>query len=339
MTDREDGLYDGGVIDPNGVDEADDNIVQPFQLLGTNLRGRVVRLGPELDEIITAHDYPTPISHLVAETLTLTLLLSAMLKYDGIFTLQAQGDGPLSRLVGDVTSGGEMRACATFDPERLQHAREQLGALKSEEGNQNHLAQYLGKGYIAFTVDQAGGQDRYQGIVELKGSSLTDCVQHYFKQSEQIATGIKMAVGLRGGRWRAGALMVQHMPEEGGFAGIWAGSKRLGNLDEDGWRRNMILLGSCTEDELLDPDLHSHVLLHRLFHEEGVRVYEPHHVHKSCRCTRERVENIIKMMPDDDIEYFVEQGKAEITCEFCSRAYVFSAQEVKALCGDPPQRG
>jgi molecular chaperone Hsp33 len=193
-----------------------DDFVKTFQLEETSLRGRVVKLGEALDGIIKAHDYPRPVSHLVAESATLALLLSSMLKYEGIFTLQTKGDGPISMIVADVTSKGEVRACATFDEDRVEKAREQLEALKSTESSQNHLAQYLGKGYIAFTVDQGGNTERYQGIVELKGSSLTDCVQHYFSQSEQIYTGIKMAVGERGEDWRGGGIMLQRMPEEGG---------------------------------------------------------------------------------------------------------------------------
>ncbi|MGB0720154.1 MAG: Hsp33 family molecular chaperone HslO, partial [Bdellovibrionales bacterium] len=275
-----------GMIDPAIFDEADDNIVQPFQLESSALRGRCVRLGSVLDEVLSAHDYPAPVAHLVAETMALTTLLSSMLKYEGVFTLQTKGDGPLGMLVSDMMSNGNVRACASFDAERLSHAREPLSALKTVEGSQNHLAQYLGKGYIAFTVDQGAETERYQGIVELQGASLVDCVQHYFLQSEQIKTGIKMAAGLRDGKWRAGGVMVQMMPEEGGYAA-------LGNVDEDDWRRAMVLLDSCTDDELLDPDLHSNVLLRRLYHEEGVRVFDPLPLRHACRCSQDKVEQVV----------------------------------------------
>ena len=158
-------------LDNEGIDAfstfkvADDNVVQPFQLDVSSLRGRSVRLGSVLNDVLEPHDYPNPVAHLVAETMTLALLLSSMLKYDGIFTLQAKGDGPVGLLVADVTSDGDLRGCANFDAERLEHAREQLSALKTPEGSRNHLAQYLGKGYIAFTVDQGDKAERYQGIV------------------------------------------------------------------------------------------------------------------------------------------------------------------------------
>ncbi len=299
-----------------------DNYFQTFQLESSNIRGRIVRLGSVLDEILDAHNYPLPVSHLVAETATLSLALSSMLKYEGIFTLQAQGDGPLKMLVSDVTSSGILRACASFDEERMQHSREQLLALKTTESSQNHLAQYLGKGYIAFTVDQGQHTDRYQGIVELKGASLVDCVQHYFTQSEQIGTGIKMAVGRRGNHWRAGAIMLQNMPEQ------YADHAAIGNMDEDDWRRAMILLESCTEDEFLDPGLDTDNLLIRLFHEEGIRVYDRHDIQKGCRCAAERVENILYSMTEEDIEHMSIKGKIEMVCEFCSKVYVYKESDV-----------
>ncbi len=302
---------------------SEDNFFQIFQLETSHIRGRIIRMGSVLDEILDAHDYPLPIAHLVAETIVLSLALSSMLKYEGIFTLQVQGDGPLKMLVCDVTSAGVVRACASFDTERFQNSREQLAALKTTESSQNHLAQYLGKGYISFTVDQGKHTDRYQGIVELKGSSMVDCVQHYFVQSEQIGTGIKMAVGKRDGKWRAGTIMLQHMPED--EKNIQAG---FGNLGEDDWRRAMILLDSCTEDEFLDPSLSTDDLLLRLFHEEGIRVYDRHEIKKGCRCDAERVENILYSMTEDDIDHMNTDGNIEMTCEFCSRIYTFDTKDV-----------
>ena len=263
----------------------------------------------------------------MAETITLTLLLSSMLKYDGIFTLQASGDGPVGMLVSDmVTPGNVVRGCATYDEDRLQAAREQLSALATPEASQNHLAQYLGKGHIAFTVDQAAGEDRYQGIVDLEGVSLVDCVQHYFKQSEQIQTGIKMAVGLRDGKWRAGGIMIQALPED--QVSVKAGVENTG---EDDWRRSMILMDSCTEDEFLSPELHSNLLLYRLFHEEGVRVFDAAPIEKGCRCSRERVETMLKTMPDDDMDYMMREQQIDMVCEFCSTNYVFDSAQIKSI--------
>ena len=229
------------------LSKPDDNVIQPFQLESSSLRGRYIRLGSILDEVLDPHAYPKPAAHLVAESMTLALLLSSMLKYEGIFTLQTSGDGPIKMLVSDVTSNAEVRGCASFDAERVESARAQLEALKSPETSQNQLAQYLGKGHLAFTVDQ-GAKDLYQGIVDLKGPSLVDCAQHYFSQSEQVATGIKMAVGQRDGKWRAAGIMLQHMPEDDGRGD----DAPISNLEEDDWRRAMVLMDSATEDELLD---------------------------------------------------------------------------------------
>ncbi len=300
-----------------------DNFVQTFQLEESSIRGRIIRLGSILDDILGAHEYPLPIAHLVAETITLTAALSAMLKYEGIFTLQAQGDGPLHMLVSDITSAGIVRGCASFEAERFQKSREQISALETKESSQNHLAQYLGKGYLAFTVDQGENASPYQGIVDIKGASMVDCVQHYFAQSEQIGTGIKMAVGKRGEHWRAGAIMLQNMPEDG--LNPEAGS---GNLQEDDWRRAMILLDSCTEDEMLSPELESNDLLLRLFHEEGIRVYEPKILKKGCRCDEGRVENILMTMTEDDIKYMSVDEEILMKCEFCSKTYVFKEADV-----------
>lgn len=305
-----------------------DNFFQTFELESSNLRGRVVRLGSVLNDILSAHDYPLPIAHLVGEMVTLTVLLSSMLKYDGIFTLQTQGDGPLKMLVSDIIAGNIVRGCASFDAERFERARQQLSALKTIEGNNNNLAQYLGKGYMAFTVDQGNAYDRYQGIVELKGASLVDCVQHYFSQSEQIGTGIKMSIGVRDGVWRAGGIMLQHLPED--QKNTQAG---IGNVQEDDWRRAMILLNTWTDDEALDKDIESESLLFKLFHEEGVVVYDKHALSKGCRCDEERVFNILKTMNEDDIRYMTVDGNITMTCEFCSTAYKFSLNEVLKTIG------
>lgn len=311
------------------------NIIRPFQLEVSSLRGRIVRFTDVLDEIITPHDYPDIVNQLLAETITLCSMLSSMLKYDGIFTLQTQGDGPISMLVADVTSAGEIRGCAKYDEERLKVATKQLAAFSDEvgEGSDNHLAQLLGKGHIAFTVDHGMSVERYQGIVELKGKSLTECVQHYFSQSEQIDTGIMMAVGQREGAWRSAGLMLQHMPEEGGEKGMRDSS----NLNEDDWRRAMILMQSCTEKELLSPELNSHTILTRLFHEEGVRVFEPTPLSHVCRCSGQRVENILLMMPQEERDEMVVDGEIKMTCEFCSRDYIMDPKVINRKVKDRSQ--
>jgi len=304
-------------MNPFDTVETDDNVIQPFQLDVSSLRGRTVRLGAVLEDILAPHDYPEPIAQLVAETTILALLLSSMLKFEGIFTLQMKGDAAVKLLVADVTSAGHVRACATFDSARLAASDGSFSAL-------------LGHGYCAFTVDQTREgtttPERYQGIVELTGESLVSCVQHYFKQSEQIPTAIKVSVG-RGaaGAWRGGGILLQKMPEEGGLADA---VPLTGHEAEDDWQRAMVLLGSCTAEELLAPDLHSNVLLVRLFHEEHVRVFAPLPVIKQCRCSEDKVQNIIDTMDNEELTELAQDGKISMRCEFCSHEYVRGLEDI-----------
>lgn len=299
-------------VDPEGfVQEIlKDDLVMPFQLESSALRGRLVRLGSVLDDILGAHDYPEAVSSQVAYTVALTALLASMLKYEGIFTLQAQGEGALSMLVSDVTSGGQIRGCATFDEEKLAVVQ---GV---------NMRALMDKGYIAFTVDQGADTERYQGIVELKGDTLIESIQHYFTQSEQIATGIVLHIGKRAGKWRAQGIMLQQMPEEGGH------TVPVGNAEEDDWRRAMILMQSAKEDEMLDEDLTPHAMLTRLFHEEGVRVYGARPLHKGCRCSEEKIIDMMKMMGEEDIRDMIVDGSITMTCEFCGHHYHFAPDQI-----------
>ena len=292
---------------------AGDDLVLPFQIEAADLRGRLVRLGPAVDRIIGRHDYPEPVARLLAETLATAVALAGALKYDGVFTLQTKGDGPVRLMVADVTSDGTIRAYAQFDADRLA----MLGAAPGLRG-------LLGQGYLAFTVDQGENTERYQGIVELKGGTLAECVQHYFTQSEQIATGIKTAVGRGPGGWRSGAILVQRLPE-----GADPLRRPAGDADEDGWRRVMVLIGTCTEAEMVDPDLTADRLLYRLFHEEEVLVYPPHALHDGCRCSRERVGRVLGSLPAEDRAELRQDGTIMVTCEFCSTVYRFDEAELE----------
>jgi molecular chaperone Hsp33 len=187
----------------------------------------------------------------------------------------------------------------------------------------------LGAGYLALTVDQGEHTERYQGIVALEGATLAECVHHYFRQSEQVEAGIKVAVERRAASdgspaWRAGALMIERLPKaEGGEA--------TREDEDDGWRRAMILMSTSTAGELLDPALAPEVLLFRLFHEEGVRAYKPHQLDASCRCSRGRVETMLKALGSGEVEDMKIDGRLEVTCEFCSTSYVFEEEEITAL--------
>ncbi|ACI99857.1 Hsp33 family molecular chaperone HslO [Rhodospirillum centenum] len=309
--------------DPDRV-TADLDVVQPFQLDRSSLRGRLVRLGPALDEILTRHAYPDPVALLLGETITLGAALASALKYEGIFTLQTKGDGPVSFTVADVTSVGDLRGYASFDADRL--------AAAVAAGAPGTLRDMLGTGYLAFTVDQGEHTERYQGIVELAGDSLDDAVRHYFRQSEQLATGIKVAVGRdSAGRWVGGAILVQALPEEGGARGEAA---RHSDVEEDDWRRAMVLLGSCTEAELLDARLPVNDLLFRLFHEEGARVYTRHALRAACRCSRGRVATALRSIPRGELEDLKVDGRVAVTCEFCKTEYGFDDAALDAVYAD-----
>ena len=299
---------------------APDDLVQPFRIDPFALRGRLVRLGPALDHILSQHAYPEPVAAMLGEAITLAVVLAGALKYYGVFTLQTKGDGPIRLIVADVSTDGAVRGYAQYDEKKLAS----ITAVKGAVGMS--VPRLLGAGYIAFTVDHGEETDRYQGIVELAGSSLADCAQHYFRQSEQIQAGIKLAVGRSGpGRtWRAGGLMLQRVPPEGGYSVI-------ADDVEDGWRRAMVLMSSATSEELIDPGLAPRRLLFRLFHEDGVRVYDTHLLEARCRCSRERIETILRAFPADELDDMRKERVTTVTCEFCSRRYTFDADEIGRL--------
>ena len=296
-----------------------DDFVQPFRIDPFALRGRLVRLGPTVDRILSQHDYPEPVAAILGEAIALAVVLAGALKYDGIFTLQTKSDGPVRLIVADVSTGGAVRGYAQYDAERL-------GEIGLRPGQSPSVPQVIGGGYIAFTVDQGEDTERYQGIVELVGATLAECAQHYFRQSEQIQAGIKLSAARAGpdGAWRAGGLMLQRVPPEGGHHVI-------ADDVEDGWRRAMVLMSSATPAELVDPELSPHRLLFRLFHEEGVRVFETHQLEARCRCSRERIARILRSFPAEDLDEMRQEKVTTVTCEFCNTSYEFAPHDLAPL--------
>jgi molecular chaperone Hsp33 len=294
---------------------ARDDLIQPFKIEGQAVRGRLVRLGPLIDTMLGRHGYPDVVAALLGETVALAAALAGALKYDGVFTLQTKGDGPIRLMVADVTSDGDVRGYAQFDQERL------AAATGAGSGGSLSVPKLLGAGYLAFTVDQGSHTERYQGIVELTGATLADCVHHYFRQSEQLDAVVKVAAGRATNGWRAGALMLQRLPPSAGAA----------DDVEDGWRRTLAFMASSTPGELLDAQLEPNDLLYRLFHEDGVRVFTTAGLRAGCRCSRERVERVLRSLPEDELETFKIDGVIAVTCEFCSAAYEFTEGEVAAL--------
>ncbi len=308
-----------------------DDVVVPFQIEGIDMRGRIVRLSPLVSEVMARHSYPEPVAVLLGEALTLAAMLGTSLKFEGRFTLQTKSDGPVSMLVADFESPGNVRGYAHIDPDALTSALERGIASPAD---------LLGKGYLALTIDQGADMDRYQGIVQLDARGLTEAAHEYFAQSEQIATRIRMAVGPlyeRGDSgedtkvtWRAGAVMVQHLAEDGGLTGYREpDDERLLTDEEKNWEHAAILLDSVTDAELLDPDVTADRLLYRLYHEDGVRVYGPASVQFGCPCSRERIEGVLKTFGADDLDHMVENGRIEAKCEFCADEYAFDPADLR----------
>ncbi len=306
---------------------ADDQTL-PFFLRNATVRGRLVRLGPSFHEIVTRHAYPEPVAALLGEALAVAAALAGALKFEGVFTLQAKSDGAVRMLVADVTHSGHMRGYAQVDADKLP-----TGPVLASE----RVEALMGKGYLAFTVDQGAEMERYQGIVELQSGGLVESVQHYFRQSEQIDTGLKLAAQRTAQGWRAGALLVQRLPSDGGteFA-----RTRLDVPDEDGettqddesWGHLMALVGTLSDIELTDPQLPSDDLLFRLFHaEEGASIGDPHRLMDQCRCSRGRVARVLLSLPMEDREHLRVDGVVSAVCEFCSTRHLFDDADLEQL--------
>lgn len=316
-------------------DEGEDDAVQAFQVDALDVRGRVARLGPALDEVLAHHDYPPPVARLLAEATAIAVLLGSTLKQMGRFTLQTQTDGPVDMLVVDITAPDRVRAYARFDAERVE-------AL-SERGESNS-GELLGRGHLAMTIEPEGDQNRYQGIVALEGEPLEAAAHRYFVQSEQIPTRLKLAIGeeMHAGSakpsWRAGALLVQFLPHDtarAAKADLDPGDAPAGHIrhkvaEDDAWVEAQSLVETVEDHELLDPRLSSERLLWRLFNQRGVRVFRSQPVTAHCTCSRDRVASVLKRFPPEDRADMVDDGRVIVTCEFCGRRYPFDPSEIDA---------
>src|SRR5665647_1332951 len=306
-----------------------DDAVLPFEVDTLDLRGRLTRLGPALDDVLAKHDYPAPVAKLLGEAIVLTTLLGSALKFDGRFILQTQTDGPVSFLIVDFQAPDRLRACARYDATRLQDGQDS-GAL-------------LGKGHLAMTIDQGPDMSRYQGLVALDGGSLEDAAHEYFLRSEQIPTRVRLAVGeeWRGGgsgpkhRWRAGGILLQFLPkapERARQPDLHPGDAPEGAVthtveEDDAWIEGQSLISTVEDIELIDPDLSGERLLYRLFHERGVRVFPPLPLRAQCSCSRDAVSAMLNSFAPADRADMVKDGKVEVTCEFCSSVYQFTPHE------------
>jgi molecular chaperone Hsp33 len=314
---------------------ADDSVL-PFEVAALDLRGRVARLGPAINTILTARDYPAPVAKLLGEAIVLTVLLGSSLKIEGRFILQTQSDGPVRMLVVDFTTPGKLRACARFDARRV------AAAIAS---NGHAAGALLGRGHLAMTIDQGPDMSRYQGLVALEGGGLEQAAHEYFLRSEQIPTRVRLAVGeeLSAGRdgarhhWRAGGILLQFLPkapERARQADLDPGDAPEGTPphtlpEDDAWVEGRSLFATVEDVELIDPEVSAERLVYRLFHERGVRVFRSAPVVAQCSCSRGGVANMLRSFSQDDRDHMIENGVITVTCEFCNASYVFEPEEVR----------
>lgn len=293
---------------------ASDDIAVPFQIDDQPVRGRIVRMGSAIDEILTRHAYPGPVANLLGEACVLAAAVGSSLKFDGRLILQAQGHGPVHYVVADYDTAGGLRGYCRFDPDRV--------AEVSGGFSQPGAGALLGGGVFVMTIDQGPRMDRYQGVTAIEGETLALCAETYFAQSEQTPTRVRLAVGLvetpEGARWRAGGLLIQVIAEDEA-----RGSTR------DAWTTAQAHFETLGEDELLDPQLPPDRLAWRLFHEDGVRMFDAKPLSGFCRCSEERILQMLRTFPPEERNEMVEaDGRIRVTCEYCSRVYELEPQSV-----------
>lgn len=309
----------------SGQQIAWDDTVLPFQLDASDIRGRVARLDGALNSILAQHDYPAPVEALVAEMALLTALIGQTIKLRWKLQLQVQSKGPVRMIATDYYGPEEpggvarIRAYASYDADRLTD-----GAPFDQ----------VGEGYFAIMIDQGRGMTPYQGITPLDGRSLGACAEAYFAQSEQLPTRFSLSFGKSREpgvqeHWRAGGVMLQHMPKASPFVAQGEGSGevlRASDLvqddEEENWNRVNILLDTVEEMELIGPTLPPNDLLIRLFHEEQPRVFDGQPVRFGCTCSEERVRQSLSIYSARDIETMTtEDGRVTADCQFCGAHY------------------
>ncbi len=311
--------------------EAHDDSLLPFAVEPLDLRGRLVRLGPTVDAILKHYDYPEPVARLLGEALALATLLGSILESHGRFQLQTRSDGPVDMLVVDYDAPGKLRGFARYDAARV--------AEFEAAGARAQPARLFGRGHLALTIEREADAARYQGVVPLEGESLAEAAHIYFRQSEQIPSFVRLAVGeavtAQGRVWRAGGLLLQYLPEHGGRLRDLPGGDAPhhdedddevedSDLDdddfvEDAWSEGRALAETLADHELIDPGLSGERLLYRLFHERGVTVFGERALEEFCRCSNARIEGLLRSFsPQERADMIGDDGRIGVTCEFCS---------------------
>ena len=293
-----------------------DDLAAAFQIEGWPVRGRLVRLGAAIHEVLSAHAYPEPVAALLGEACALAALVGSSLKVEGKLIVQAQGDGPVRYVVADYDTSGALRGFCRYDADEVAAASEGF----ARPGAQT----LLGKGVFIMTLDRGPDFERTQGITPIEGESLSLCAEHYFEQSEQVPTKVRLAVGEvstdSGMAWRAGGAMIQ----------VIASDDARGSTEEV-WERTRALFATLGDDELIDPTIMPETLLFRLFHEDGVRLEDARALRAECRCSRERIVTTLgSFSAEDRAEMVEDDGLIRVTCEYCSAIYELKPEEVGA---------
>lgn len=293
-----------------------DDLVAAFQIEGQPVRGRIVRLGATVDEILNRHAYPEPVANLLGEACALAALVGASLKFEGRLIVQAQGDGAVSYVVADYDTTGALRGYCSYDAEKV--------AAVSQGFARPGARSLIGDGLFIMTIDPENLKDRYQGVTQIEGETLALCAERYFAQSEQVPTRIRLAVGqltnTEGTHWRAGGAMLQNVAEDDARGST-----------ADAWETGQALFETLGEDELIDPQIAPETLLYRLFHETGVRLFKAQALRAFCRCSDDRVIGMLRAFPQEDVAGMAEgDGRIRVTCEYCARVYEIEPEAVAA---------
>lgn len=303
------------MIDTDKNIPTSDDVVTVFQLDGKPVRGRAVRMGDALTKALGTR-YPDMVARLLGEAMLISAIVAQSLKFDGRLVIQCHGtnDGAVSLLMSDCTTDGHVRGYARWDEDKLKE-------LKLDNRNPGAEA-LLGGGTFSMTIDQGPDMDQYQGLAAIEGERLSDCAEHYFKQSEQIPTEIRLVCGQlqEAGKepvWRGGGIMIQKIAED----------TLRGDTDE-AWDTARALFQTVSDAELLDPDLTQNDLLYRLFHEDGVRVVETSALEAKCKCSRERLEKTLGSFEKLALEDMAEDGFIDANCEFCDTTYRFPLEDL-----------
>ncbi len=289
--------------------------VNPFYLPMRPVRGRLIRLGPLAQALLSRHDYPPSVAALAGQALALVAALATALKFTGSFSLQVKGDGAVRMLLADCTDGGALRGYASIDHDKL--------AALLAESPEPSAKQLLGDGYVAFTVDQGPDMERHQGVVAIQGETLEDMALHYFDASEQTACFIRLACDRIATGWRASALVMERIAGAGGV------DPELDmQAQDESWGTALVLAATVKDSELLDDATSAETLLWHLFGTEGVAADRPRKLNYGCRCSRARLSEVLATFGASDLDHMQQDGAITMTCEFCNMEFRFDRSEV-----------